>query len=125
MSPERQQQGCCGLVDGSEATKSLYCCGDRDSEHVCSLSDQWACAIPQTDSAGEPSFEGVAAKIRLMGAGEIQERLGVGRTRAYQLVTRKDFPDPVAELQMGKVWLAEDVEEWIRINRPHLTGEDS
>ncbi|GGL13007.1 hypothetical protein GCM10012284_54570 [Mangrovihabitans endophyticus] len=58
-----------------------------------------------------------------MGAGEIQERLGVSRTRAYQLVARRDFPEPYAELQMGKIWLASDVEDWIRVNRPHLADD--
>lgn len=64
------------------------------------------------------------AKIRLYGAGEIQERLGVSRTRAYQVISRRDFPEPVAELMMGKVWLAEDVEAWIKLRRPHLTDVD-
>lgn len=59
-----------------------------------------------------------------MGAGEIAARLGVVRQRVYQLTGRKGFPDPIAELTMGQVWLTEDVEAWIRDNRPHLDAAD-
>jgi len=62
-------------------------------------------------------------KIRLMGAAEIQELLGVGRARAYQLVNRKGFPDPAAVLKMGSVWLAEDVERWVREHRPEIAED--
>jgi predicted DNA-binding transcriptional regulator AlpA len=64
------------------------------------------------------------ADIRLMGAGEIAERLGVVRQRVYQIANRKGFPDPIASLTMGQVWLADDVEDWIRENRPHLNEPD-
>jgi prophage regulatory protein len=63
-------------------------------------------------------------EIKLMGAGEIAVRLGVVRQRVYQLVTRKGFPDPIATLTMGQVWLAQDVEAWIREHRPHLDDPD-
>jgi predicted DNA-binding transcriptional regulator AlpA len=64
------------------------------------------------------------SEIRLMGAGEIAVRLSVTRQRVYQLVTRKGFPDPIASLSMGQVWLVEDVEAWIAVNRPHLDDPD-
>lgn len=51
-------------------------------------------------------------RIRLMGASEIAELLGVSRQRASQLASRRDFPEPVAVLRQGGVWLAEDVEAW-------------
>jgi prophage regulatory protein len=63
-------------------------------------------------------------KLVLMGAGEIRRRLGVSRQRAYQIITRKDFPDPYQLLEMGKVWNAADVERWIKQHRPHLDDED-
>ena len=63
-------------------------------------------------------------KLVLMGAGEIRRRLGVSRQRAYQIITRKDFPDPYQVLEMGKVWDAADVEAWIKKRRPHLDEED-
>lgn len=59
-----------------------------------------------------------------MGAGEIARRLGVVRQRVYQITGRKGFPDPIADLTMGQVWLTEDVEQWIRENRPHLDEPD-
>jgi len=55
---------------------------------------------------------------QLMGAAEIAERLGVSRQRVQQLVKRADWPAPVAELTMGKVWRTADIEAWITANRP-------
>jgi predicted DNA-binding transcriptional regulator AlpA len=54
--------------------------------------------------------------LRFVGAHEIRVLLagGISRQRVYQLTSRPDFPAPVADLAMGKVWLAEDVEAWIR-----------
>ncbi|MDT5040469.1 MAG: prophage regulatory protein, partial [Actinoplanes sp.] len=63
-------------------------------------------------------------KIRLVGTWEIQQMLGVGRARTYQITSRKGFPDPYVVLKMGSVWVAEDVETWIRENRPEI-AEDS
>lgn len=55
--------------------------------------------------------------LRLVGAREIRELLGVGRQRVYQLTARPDFPRPVATLASGKVWLVDDVESWIAEHR--------
>jgi len=63
-------------------------------------------------------------KLRVMGAAEIAERLKVTRQRAYQITSRRDFPAPLATLAMGQVWDTEDVEAWIRDNRPHLDDPD-
>lgn len=63
-------------------------------------------------------------EIKLMGAGEVAVRLGVTRQRVYQLVTRKGFPDPIASLTMGQVWLTQDVEAWIAQHRPGLDAPD-
>ena len=60
----------------------------------------------------------MARKLNLMGSAEIRVRLGgISRQRVYQITQRRDFPEPVAKLEMGNVWLAEDVEAWIR-SRP-------
>lgn len=56
----------------------------------------------------------------LMGAREIEDRLGVSRQRVSQLTARPDWPEPYDELAMGKVWRIADVENWIRANRPDL-----
>jgi predicted DNA-binding transcriptional regulator AlpA len=53
----------------------------------------------------------------MMGAHEIRIRLGVSRQRVYQLTSRKDFPEPAADLAQGKIWHAEDVEAWIASHR--------
>ena len=38
---------------------------------------------------------------------------GVSRQRVHQLAQRPDFPQPVATLAVGKIWLRADVEKWI------------
>ena len=54
----------------------------------------------------------------LMGAHEIRARLGgISRQRAYQITLRGDFPEPVAQLMQGKVWLAAEIEEWHHLHR--------
>jgi prophage regulatory protein len=55
--------------------------------------------------------------LRLVGAREIRDLLGVSRQRVYQLAGRPDFPSPVATLAQGKIWLVNDIEAWIGINR--------
>jgi predicted DNA-binding transcriptional regulator AlpA len=57
--------------------------------------------------------------LRLVGAHEIRSLLGgkVTRQRVYQIVNGKTFPHPYARLAQGKLWLTEDVEEWIREHR--------
>jgi len=57
-------------------------------------------------------------RIRLMGAHEINVRLGpVTRQRTYQITSRADFPKPVAKLAQGKVWDRDEVEAWMKIHR--------
>jgi prophage regulatory protein len=63
-------------------------------------------------------------EIRLMGIGEIALRLGNTPTWTSQLVNRREFPAPIARLKVGQIWLADDVEDWIRENRPHLNEPD-
>jgi predicted DNA-binding transcriptional regulator AlpA len=61
-----------------------------------------------------------------MGAQEISLRLGgVSRQRAYQITSRADFPAPVADLKQGKVWLAEDVEAWMKVHRRDLDDAEA
>jgi hypothetical protein len=57
----------------------------------------------------------------LVGTAEICPRLGgVSRQRVYQLTQRADWPAPYDELAQGRVWRREEVEAWIRANRPEL-----
>jgi predicted DNA-binding transcriptional regulator AlpA len=50
----------------------------------------------------------------LVGAAEIAERLGVGKSTVVHDWRRRyeDFPQPVAELSAGMVWAWTDVEKW-------------
>jgi predicted DNA-binding transcriptional regulator AlpA len=52
--------------------------------------------------------------IRLMSRPEIAEYLSVSDARVRQLDADGQLPPPVAELRVGRIWLAEDIEEWAR-----------
>lgn len=54
-------------------------------------------------------------KLDLVGTAEIAEMIGVSRQRVHQL-TREDpdFPEPVAEISAGTIWLRADIEAWAR-----------
>jgi prophage regulatory protein len=68
----------------------------------------------------------MAKRLPLMGSHEIRMRLGgMSRQRVYQLTSHRSFPEPVAELEMGKVWHSDDVEDWIRRHRPDLADADN
>jgi prophage regulatory protein len=59
--------------------------------------------------------------LYLVGPHEIGILLGdLSRQRTYQITTRPDFPEPIAELSQGKVWLGDQVEAWIAANRSGL-----
>jgi len=51
--------------------------------------------------------------MRLVGAHEVRELLGVSRQRVYQLAAKSGFPRPVATLAQGKIWLLGDIERWL------------
>lgn len=53
-------------------------------------------------------------RLRLAGVAEAAEVLGVSRQQVHRLAQRPDFPEPVAHLQSGRVWLLDEVEEWQR-----------
>ena len=49
----------------------------------------------------------------LMGSTEVAAYLGVSRQRVLQLLAGdKTFPEPVAVLNMGKVWAGAEIREW-------------
>lgn len=59
-----------------------------------------------------------------MGQQEIRDRLGYSRQHTGVIINSKGFPDPAyPDLAMGRLWLAEDVETWIREHRPELAGD--
>jgi predicted DNA-binding transcriptional regulator AlpA len=50
-----------------------------------------------------------------VGVTEVRELLGVSRQRVHQIIRdHADFPEPVAELASGRIWLRSDVERWAR-----------
>lgn len=62
------------------------------------------------------------AKVQLMGAWEIRQRTGYSPAWVKSTVKDRTFPEPYAELRMGKVWDAADVEAWIRRYYPELVS---
>lgn len=64
-------------------------------------------------------------RVRLAGAYEIQVLLRVSRQRAYQISSGPTFPDPLAKLDQGHVWAADEVEEWVRLHRRRRPGSIS
>lgn len=48
----------------------------------------------------------------MVAAAEIVAMLDVKRARVFQLVAAPGFPEPVATLSVGKVWLYADVVKW-------------
>jgi predicted DNA-binding transcriptional regulator AlpA len=51
-------------------------------------------------------------KLDLVGLAEIAEMLKVSTRRVDVLSRQRDFPEPVASLIGGRVWLRADVQEW-------------
>ncbi|BFU46690.1 DNA-binding protein [Krasilnikovia sp. MM14-A1004] len=47
---------------------------------------------------------------------------GDGGAVTDQITSRMDFPKPVANLEQGKVWLVDDIENWIGAHRPQLSA---
>jgi prophage regulatory protein len=57
-------------------------------------------------------------KGRLYTTGDIADRLGVGRQRAYTLSRQRTFPEPYDEWDGGlAVWRIEDIEAWIKTSK--------
>jgi len=49
---------------------------------------------------------------RLLGRGELRKLFGVSHTRTIQIAERPDFPPPLDELSVGKIWALDDVVAW-------------
>jgi prophage regulatory protein len=56
-------------------------------------------------------------QLRLFGMKELSRRLSVSRQRADKISRRQGFPKPLAELERGRIWDADDVDSWIATNR--------
>lgn len=67
----------------------------------------------------------VGMRPHLVGPHEIRMRLGgISRQRVYEITHYSHFPAPIADLVFGKIWLADDVEAWIRKHRPDDRAAD-
>jgi predicted DNA-binding transcriptional regulator AlpA len=57
---------------------------------------------------------GSGVELQLAGLAEVAELLGVSKRTATRYSLRSDFPEPVARLRAGPVWLEEDILAWAR-----------
>ena len=64
---------------------------------------------PQVEEWGEESSK---CGMSLMGSQEARVRLAVSRVQFFILSRSRSFPDPVAHLHAGRVWLTDDIEAW-------------
>lgn len=59
-------------------------------------------------------------RMRLVGRGELRRLLGVSHTRVVFLADQPDFPAPLDELSVGKIWALDDVIDWADRKGRHL-----
>ena len=51
---------------------------------------------------------------------ELTQMLGVTKTRAMQISRKADFPEPLGELSVGRVWSYDAVVEFCRATGRHV-----
>jgi len=59
--------------------------------------------------------------IDLVAIGYLMKRLGLSRTRCYQITRRSGFPAPVGVAAAGRIWRKAAVDAWIVAHRPEKT----
>jgi hypothetical protein len=59
---------------------------------------------------------------RLVGLAEIADLFGVSKRTASRYALRSDFPEPIARLRAGPIWLEEDLRRWAAPVRPVRRG---
>jgi predicted DNA-binding transcriptional regulator AlpA len=72
--------------------------------------------VPPLMSAAAPRLAGVSRE--LASVKEIAAMLAVNKRTAARYVERDDFPEPVDELAVGRIWRRSDVEEWATKHLP-------
>lgn len=71
-----------------------------------------------------PADKPAATPSQLMGFRGLMRILGVSRTRAYAIYRDRSFPEPWYDGEDEdedvrlRLWLRDEVEDWIRRNRP-------
>ncbi len=59
-----------------------------------------------------------------MGPWEIQQALGISRSRFREIVRKPDFPQPLDDtLRRGAVWYEREIRAWIHEHRPELAED--
>lgn len=61
-------------------------------------------------------------RIELAGTAEVAAILGVSPQQVHRLAQRADFPEPVAELNAGRIWLMDDIKIWAREHADRRPG---
>jgi predicted DNA-binding transcriptional regulator AlpA len=62
------------------------------------------------------------APAPVMAVAEIARFLGVSSSRVRQLMSAADFPVPLAELSVGRVWATDDIRSWAKSNGRVIAG---
>ncbi|TRW48352.1 AlpA family phage regulatory protein [Aliidiomarina halalkaliphila] len=52
--------------------------------------------------------------MRLIKLEEVRNKTTLSRTTIYKLVVAKSFPKPVTVVGRSRVWVEEEIDEWIR-----------
>ena len=61
----------------------------------------------------------VSRELDLVGVAEAAMLLETSRAQVSRLSLRDDFPDPVARLRMGPIWMRADVKRWAEERKPN------
>lgn len=63
--------------------------------------------------------------VEIMGAREVCDFLGIGRTRLTALMRTPsvNFPEPLGKISAGYVWNAADIRRWAVKHRPDRSGD--
>ena len=74
--------------------------------------DHFVCLQARPYAVLLPRRKDYLREVDLMSTVEIAELLGVTRQRVDQLSRTDQFPEPAAELAVGRVWAKADVVAW-------------
>jgi hypothetical protein len=83
---------------------------------------QRSCLDELRTVAGDEAVLTVEVVPRLAGVAEAAEILHWDKRRVITYIDRGHFPDPIASLAGGRVWLREDVEDYARDWRARHPG---
>lgn len=104
------------VVDGlDKAAAALRACGIDARAYGVDAE-----VVADTVTAGHgPAAEPGLRFPEVAGVAEVQQILDVGsRQQVHQLAQRPDFPEPVARLVSGRIWLRRDIEDFGRRWQP-------